>query len=358
MTEKVLLDEIKANRSPSVQYALFNKDSIIKSYAFGLADINNRIGVDKNTTYNAYSVTKTFTALAVLQLARQDKLKLDHAIKKYLPEIPYDSEITIKQVLSHSAGIPNPIPLSWIHLSNDNLNFDRDQFFKGILSKYNKTKSMPNEKFAYSNLGYVLLGQLIEKVTRIKYEEYIQNNIIKTLGIPESEMGFEIQNPDIHAKGYHKRFSFSNIILGFFIDKSKFMDNAESKWRLFKPFYVNGPSYGGLIGTPGSFMKYIQALLQTDCNLISNDFKKILFTENYTVNNKPTGMCLSWFKGQLGGNNYFAHAGGGGGYYCEIRIYPDLGLGSLIFFNRTGMSDQRFLDRIDKIYLENRDRHP
>ena len=352
MTEKVLLQEIKANRTPSVQYALFNKDKIIKRYAFGLADINNRLVVDKNTTYNAYSVTKTFTALAVLQLAQQCKLSLDHLIKKYLPEIPYDSEITIKQVLSHSSGIPNPIPLSWIHLS-DNPNFDRDQFFQGIMSKHKKTGSKPNEKFAYSNLGYFLLGLLIEKVTGIKYEEYIQNNIIKALGIPESEMGFKIQNLTLHAKGYHRRFSFSNIVLGFFIDKSKFMDNAGSKWRSFKPFYVNGPSYGGLIGTPDSFIKYIQTLLKTDCNLISNDFKKILFIENYTANNKPTGMCLSWFRGHLKGNIYFAHAGGGGGYYCEIRMYPDLGLGSIIFFNRTGMSDQRFLDRIDKIYLEN-----
>ena len=68
MTEKVLLDEIKANRTPSVQYVLFNKDSIIKRYAFGLADINNGIEANQNTTYNAYSVTKTFTALAVLQV--------------------------------------------------------------------------------------------------------------------------------------------------------------------------------------------------------------------------------------------------------------------------------------------------
>lgn len=79
----------------------------------------------------------------------------------------------------------------------------------------------------------------------------------------------------------------------------------------------------------------------------------MLFTENRTLNGKSTGICLSWFKGDLKGMKYFAHAGGGGGYYCEIRIYPDLGIGSTIFFNRTGMSDQRFLDKIDRLYLEN-----
>ncbi|MFZ0282566.1 MAG: serine hydrolase domain-containing protein [Bacteroidales bacterium] len=356
MTEKLLLDEIKANRSPSIQYTLFNKDIILKRYAFGLADIDNGIEVDDKTTYNAYSVTKTFTALAILQMAQREKLSLDDSIKKYLPDIPYDSEITIKQVLSHSAGIPNPIPLSWIHLGNAKMAFDRDQFFKGILTKYNKTKSRPNEKYAYSNLGYVLLGQILEKVSGMKYEEYIQKNIIEAIGIPETEMGFEIHDPRRHATGYHKRLSFSNVILGFLIDKSKYMGKAGSTWKPFNPFYVNGPSYGGLIGTPDSFMKYIQALLKPDCQLITNEYKRLLFTENYTSDNKPTGMCISWFKGQLNGNNYFSHAGGGGGYYCEIRIYPDLGLGSLIFFNRTGMSDQRFLDRIDKLYFENHER--
>lgn len=54
---------------------------------------------------------------------------------------------------------------------------------------------------------------------------------------------------------------------------------------------------------------------------------------------------------ELNGNRYFAHAGGGGGYYCEIRIYPDIKKGSVIFFNRTGMSDERFLDKTDKFLI-------
>jgi len=63
-------------------------------------------------------------------------------------------------------------------------------------------------------------------------------------------------------------------------------------------------------------------------------------------------MCLSWFAGELSGKKYFAHAGGGGGYYCEIRIYPEIKMGSVVFFNRTGMSDERYLDKLDKIHLK------
>jgi CubicO group peptidase (beta-lactamase class C family) len=164
MTEKILLDEILNNRSPSAQYILFNKDSVLKRFTLGMADIDLGIKVDEKTTYNVYSITKTFTALAILQLAQGNQLNLDDPVRKYLPGIPYDSEITIKHLLTHSAGIPNPIPLSWIHLAKEENSFDGDQFFEGIISKYNKTRFDPNQKFAYSNLGYVLLGQIIKKL--------------------------------------------------------------------------------------------------------------------------------------------------------------------------------------------------
>ena len=131
------------------------------------------------------------------------------------------------------------------------------------------------------------------------------------------------------------------------------MAKAEGKWKPFHNFYVNGTSYGGLIGTAPAFTKYVQALLNAKSILLSDDYKKMLFTENYTTGMKATGMCLSWFAGQLNGNKYFDHAGGGGGYYCEIRLYPDKGIGSVIFFTRTGMSDERVLDKVDKLYFDN-----
>jgi CubicO group peptidase (beta-lactamase class C family) len=275
------------------------------------------------------------------------KLELEQPVKRYLPDFPYSLEITVRQLLSHSAGIPNPIPLSWIHLTNEHSSFDRNKFFRDVFAKNRKTKSAPNEKFAYSNLGYVLLGQLIEKVSGLTYEQYIIEIIINKLGLTSDQLGFKIPGDGWHAKGYQKRFSWMDLLLGFFIDKSKYMLEAEGLWKPFKNYYVNGASYGGLIGTPDAFVKYLQVLLQQDSRLVTDDFKKLLFTENYTLNNKPTGMCLSWFTGELKGKRYFAHAGGGGGYYCEIRIYPEQGTGSVLFFNRTGMGDERFLDRVD-----------
>lgn len=349
--EQILSKEVETNQTPSVQYYLFNRDRILKSYVAGFSNIGKQQKADPHTTYHAYSVTKTFTALAILQLAEKGVINIDKPVIQYLPDFPYGAEITTKQILNHSAGIPNPVPLNWIHLDTEKDSFDKNAFLKSVINNNRKVKAKPNDKFAYSNLGYVLLGQLIEKISGRTYEDYITENIIQKLPVNAGDLSFVFTDHISHATGYHKRMSFSNLILGFFIDKSKFMDKPEGKWRPFKTFYVNGQSYGGLIGKPISFVRYVQEILKDNSGLVSSECRKMLFQENKSNNGRNTGMCLSWFSGQLGGYNYYAHAGGGGGFYCEIRIYPGLNIGSVVFFNRTGMSDERYLDKLDKLYI-------
>src|SRR3954464_98588 len=106
--DTILKKEVEEDHAPSVAYIHFNKDNIIHQFQFGLADIKNGITVDNKTTYHAFFVTKTFTALAILQLAEQQKIGIDHPAIQYLPTFPYSPYITIKQLLTHSAGIPNP----------------------------------------------------------------------------------------------------------------------------------------------------------------------------------------------------------------------------------------------------------
>ena len=348
--DKILGLQIKTGETPSVVYCLFNADKIIKSVFLGYADVKTKKPADENTFYKAFSITKTFTALAVMQLAEQKKIDIGRPVIQYLPDFPYSAQITIKEILSHSAGIPNPIPLEWIHSASEHPSFNRDQFFAEIFKKYNHVKFAPNEKFAYSNLGYFLLGQLIEKVSGEKYETFIQKNILKKLDLDASSIGFEINSSQ--ATGYNKKYSVANFIIGFFIDKSKYMLPSVGQWKPYINFYPDGVSYAGLIGKPAAFVKYIQSLLKKNSVLLSDTYKQIMLTENCTINNKPTGMCLGWFKGQLNGIEYYAHAGGGGGYYSELRFYPGEKIGSVIFFNRTGMSDERCLDKIDKYYFE------
>jgi D-alanyl-D-alanine carboxypeptidase len=348
--ENILSSQIDRNKTPGLQYYYFNQETVLYNFCGGLADIANQIKVTERTTFNAYSVTKTFTALSVLQLVDKGGIELDKPASAYLPDFPYSTNITVRHLLTHTAGIPNPMPLRWIHTPGEHETFDYKTYFKELFQKYNKIKKQPNEKFAYSNLGYVLLGILIEKVSGQSYTDYVIENIIEKVIIEPDQLAFTIPDAGHHAKGYQKRISFTNLVLGIILDKSKFIDRTEGRWISLKNLYVNGISYGGLIGTGRGFVFYLQELLRTDSRLISNEMRMQLFTENKTINNKATGMSLSWFKGDLLGNKYFAHAGGGF-YYCEIRLYPELGTGSVIMFNRSGMTDERFLDKIDKYFV-------
>jgi len=194
--------------------------------------------------------------------------------------------------------------------------------------------------------------------------EEVESDSIKIAGLICKNFSYEYSRVDAdgsledffnknnHAKGYQKNNSFLNWIMGFFIDKSRFMDTPEGLWKPFKNYYVNGTAYGGLIGTPLAFVKYIQELLQSHSKLLNSQSIKMLFTENLTLNGKGSGMGLSWFSGNLNSFRYFAHSGGGGGYYCEIRIYPELKMGSVIMFNRTGTTNERFLDKLDRYYIK------
>jgi hypothetical protein len=154
-------------------------------------------------------------------------------------------------------------------------------------------------------------------------------------------------NESTQARGYHKRNSLSYVVLGLFIDRATYLEPGAQGWRAFRPYYVNGPAYGGLFGTADGFARYVQALLDPSDDLLSEESRRLLFTENLLAGGEPSGMSLSWFKGDLAGHPYYAHAGGGGGYYAEIRLYPEVQRGSVILFNRSGLSDERFLDRVD-----------
>lgn len=348
---RVLEEQLTSRKTPGLQYAFFSADSVLFRHGGGWADLAGRVPVSEATTYNGFSITKTFTALAVLQLVERGKVELDGPAAAYVPDFPYSSAITVRHLLAHAAGLPNPIPLSWIHLQEEHAVFDRDAFFRGVFERHSKLKGSPNERFGYSNLGYVLLGQLIENVSGLSYEAYVTQRILEPIGLSPEELGFSIHDAS-RARGYHRRRSLSYWMLGFLLDKPKYMEpSVVDGWRSFRPYYVNGAAYGGLIGTAEGFTRYAQALLDPLTRLISEEYKEVLFTENVLEGGKPSGMALSWFRGELEGYVYFAHAGGGGGYYAEVRIYPALKRGSVILFNRSGMSDERFLDEVDRHLL-------
>lgn len=340
---QVLAREVDNNNTPGVAYIHFDRDGIVYSNVNGWANVKEQRKMTLHTRLHAFSVTKTITALAILQLQEQGLLDIDDPASRHLPVFPYNKDITIRQLLTHTAGIKNPKPLNWVHSVDEHERFNSKAFFSPIFTRHSKLKSAPGTKMSYSNLGYVLLGDIIEAVSGKGYEEYITEHVFSKMN-GEHRPGFRLTNTFM-AKGYQKRWSFMNLVLGFLIDKKKLMGKSEGRWKPFNDYYLNGSAYGGLITSAEGMAQYGQALLQG--RLVQAESMKELFAEQILPGGKPAGMGMSWFTGQLNGHRYVHHAGGGGGYYVEFRLYPDINRGSIVMFNRSGMKDEKFLDKVD-----------
>lgn len=339
---------------PGLQYIVVDAGGMLFDYAGGWADIQNQKTMTLDTTLMAYSMTKTFTAVAILQLAERGKLSLDGTLDQHLPRNPYPGRnITIRQLLQHTSGLPNPIPLRWVHLAEEDSSFDEAAALAKVLSDNPELVSQPGRRFVYSNIGYWLLGKIIEQATGHTYADHLRANVLLPLGISAQEMDFVIPDPARHAKGYLAKYSLMNLVKGFVTDR-RFWGGYEGNWLRLKSHYLNGPAFGGLIGTARSFTRFLQDQLRTEPVLYGAQTKRLLETQQTDGAGAPTPMTLGWHVGNTRGTVYFFKEGGGGGFHCEMRFYPTQRIASVVMVNGTAFDSRKFLNREDRAFLEAR----
>lgn len=335
---------------PGIQYIVLDPQRIIYERYAGLSDIKNSISMKAGTTMMAYSMTKTLTAIAILQLVEKGVLELDTGIAKYLPEKPYGGNITIRQLLSHTAGLPNPIPLRWVHLAEKHNNFDENAALAKVLKDHPILIFQPGKKYFYSNIGYWLLGKIIEKATSQSYVEYVRDQILCHLETTDKEIGFTIPDKLNHAKGYLAKYSAFNLLKSFLIDKS-LICTYEDDWLHIKNHYVNGPSFGGLVGTARSFAVFLRDQLRSESALFGDQARANLFSQQLNNSGHLINMTLGWHIGILGKTRYFYKEGGGGGFHCEMRLYPFQKFGSVIMINESSAKCRRYQNWLDRVVI-------
>jgi D-alanyl-D-alanine carboxypeptidase len=344
---------VESGRIPGIQYVVVDSHDVRYEYYGGRRDVSSDDPVTSDTTFMSSSTTKTLTAAAVLQLKGRNMIDLAESLSMYFPSHPYGHDIKINHLLNQTSGVPNPLPLKWLHLVEDHESFDADKALQDVLKRHSKLRFIPGSRYAYSNISYWLLGKVIEHVSGMLYDDYMRKNIIGPLGISNKDLDFQIVNIDNHACGHLRRFSPLGLLIPFMMSKEIFSEKAENRLR-FRPVYMDGAPYGGLIGTALAFSKFLQDQLSPNSILFNDKTKDLFYSEQIDSRKHLIETTLGWHRGKLLGVEYFGKPGGGPGFQSNMRIYPSKGIATVWLANETGVSEgpiHKLTDNMDKYFL-------
>ena len=188
---------------PGFAYGVVVDGNLVYSSGFGLANLDEQIPADTRSLFRIASMSKSFTALAILQLRDAGQLGLDDPVSQYLPEVgaltqlTTDApEITIRHLLTHSAGFPEDNP--W----GDRQLADSDRELMDLIAGGVSFSNVPGVEYEYANLGFALLGQIVQVVSGMSFSFYARRNIFEPLGMSSTVWEYENAPADRLALGY------------------------------------------------------------------------------------------------------------------------------------------------------------
>ncbi len=315
-------------------------------WSFGEANRATHQRVDAETSYNWASITKTLTAIAILQLRDHGRLSLDDAAVRYVPELrevhdaygPIDA-ITIRHLLTHSAGFRNP---TWPWDCDDSTSCDWQPFEPTKWSQvaamlpYTHVAFKPGSRWSYSNLGYVFLGQIIERLTGDDFEVYIDKNILKPLGMTESYFDRAPYFLESHVAASYLRAGAKLIPQPFDFDTGITTSNSGLKAPI--PDLVKYARF--LIGDAGNPIYDIvlkRSSLEEAWNGVLPATEPGQAPTSYTSGpgGAPPMMGLGFFVLNVNGHKYVYHDGDQGGFSSELLIDPAGKSASILAVNTT-----------------------
>ncbi len=205
--DKLLNEKFKANATGAV-VLISKKGEPTYRKAFGLSNLELNVKMTPENRIQIGSMTKQFTAVSILMLVEQGKISLDDEITKFIPDYPtHGQKITVHHLLNHTSGIRSYTKIRKLFkiARNDLKPIELINFFKNEPMDFN-----PGEKFKYNNSGYIILGYIIEKISGLSYEEFIQQHIFDTLNMKGSSYNSHSKLLKNRASGYHNRKGFQN----------------------------------------------------------------------------------------------------------------------------------------------------
>ncbi len=338
--EKIYKDHAARNHFPGIAWGVVVDGKLVYAGSDGYTDIAKKTPVTSSSLFRIASMTKSFTAMAILKLRDEGKLRLDDPAYQYVPgmrKFKYPTadspHITVRQLMMHAAGFPEDNPWGDRQLADTNKDLSK------LLEDNLAFSNPPGITFEYANLGFALLGSIITQVSGKPYQQYVRENIWRPLGMSTTEWEFGRIAPDKLAHGYRW-------LNDKWVEEMLLHDTPDGSWG----------AMGSMISSIDEFSKYMALHLSawppsnaTDNGTINRSSLREMhhpwnFTglqPNFTYAGGRVCASVSAYSYGLGwqrdceGRVYIGHGGGLPGFGSHWRVMPDYGIGIVAFANRT-----------------------
>jgi CubicO group peptidase (beta-lactamase class C family) len=336
LVESLYRDYAEKNHIPGYSFGIMLDGKLVYSGAGGFIDLQNKIPATTKSMFRIASMSKSFTAMAILKLRDEHKLKLDDPIKEYIPEMKNQQLttdaplITVRHLLTHSTGFPEDNPWGDRQLAVTEDDF-QDMIEGGV-----SFSNVPGVAYEYSNMGFAMLGIIIKDRTLTHYSDYIAKNIWKPLGMTDAEWEYTKVPANVLAKGY--RWLNNN-----YVEQPMLHDGIYG-------------AMGGMIVSIESFAKYValhqQAwparndaengiIKRSSIREMHQPWRVSGLNANYKYpSGRPSPLATAYAYGLRWsrdgeGRETIGHTGGLPGFGSNWVILPEYGVGVMFFANAT-----------------------
>lgn len=298
-------------------------DEILFRRSYGLANIEHGIPVNDLTIFRVGSITKMFTAAAILQLCEKNKLELNDNLSKYLEDYPGGDRINIHHLLTHTSGIIN---FNYLNDYPEKSMFDHS--IEEVIDWFSKEPliGMPGKDFHYSNSNYVILARIIEIVSKQSYEEYLTNNIFDPLDMYNSGIDNNTKILPGRANGYTK-------------DACGHVSKAPYQSLSF------GLGHGAMYSTTGDLLKWCLAFKKN--KIISKRSKDLMLTPY------SGSYGYGWVIDSLYNRKVVSHGGAISGFMSNIIWFMEDDILIITLYNTETLLQKEIDNRILNIVMEN-----
>lgn len=325
-----LLKTIYTNDAPGVSIAVVQRGSPVFKRSYGIANLETKINLDSTTNFNIASLTKQFTALAILQLVDRKKLSLDDPLSKFFPEFNkrVAEGVTVEELLTHSSGIIDHYDLS------DTKNM-KHAHINDVLDAIKNTDSsyfIPGSHYRYSNTAYNLLALIIQKISGMSYAEYLQKNIFAPLQMDRTAVWNELLKIKNEASGYEFDKTTNNF------------KESGARENIF--FSTEGD--GGIYTSIDDYLKWFEGL--QSARICSETLIRQARSPQFPVDkNNHLSYGFGWFVDQAVAPDRVFHSGSNGGFRAYSYSIPSKNFLIVIFSNRDDIDLEELVKKIYQI---------